>query len=264
MMKWVTFIVFIFWSPLNWASHSFGGIDLCALYPERMPPGLPVSQLPLPDSQGAQLTQEYCTQCHNLPGPGRHTVAEWPDVMERMNMLMDISSRFGGLLGKLKTPSNEEKIIIETYLLANALKPFIGQPDKISGRSFGQHCSNCHALPDPAQHSEQEWPQVIKRMQHNMSVMKYEPISAEVLLQIQRYLQLNSNVIQQEHIVKSGRQEFRSYVIEENSYHGFSHLGSWFALGPFFLLALAGVIRWWSTQKKYKTLTERTITTGNR
>lgn len=50
------------------AGHDWGGMDLCALYPEKMPPGMPVEQLPQPDHPGALLMQRYCAQCHYLPG----------------------------------------------------------------------------------------------------------------------------------------------------------------------------------------------------
>ena len=46
---------------------------------DMLPPMNP-DQLPDPDSKGARLLQQFCTQCHNLPGPGMHTAAEWPAV----------------------------------------------------------------------------------------------------------------------------------------------------------------------------------------
>ncbi len=71
---------------------------MCALYPEVMPPGLMPAQLPDAGGQGALLMQNYCTQCHELPGPGRHTAEEWPQVLDRMLVIMDVADRFGGLL----------------------------------------------------------------------------------------------------------------------------------------------------------------------
>ena len=66
-------LVLLMGSSSVFASHSFGGMDLCALYPEVMPPGLTPDQLPDAGGPGAVLMQGYCTQCHALPGPGRHS-----------------------------------------------------------------------------------------------------------------------------------------------------------------------------------------------
>jgi hypothetical protein len=37
-----------------------------------------------------------------------------------------------------------------------------------SGKMFAIACSQCHALPDPAQHTAREWPAVVKRMEEHM------------------------------------------------------------------------------------------------
>ena len=43
--------------------------------------------------------------------------------------------------------------------------------DTPAGRAFSATCSQCHALPDPAQHTAAEWPAVVLRMQRNMVAM---------------------------------------------------------------------------------------------
>jgi len=45
-----------------------------------------------------------------------------------------------------------------------------GYPDLNSpaGRLFAQTCSQCHALPDPRQHSAGQWPSVVARMEVHM------------------------------------------------------------------------------------------------
>ena len=68
--------------PPAWANHPWGEVDICTTRNDIMPPGL-VAPAEL-GSQGAQLLQRYCTQCHNLPGTGRHTAEEWPALLERM------------------------------------------------------------------------------------------------------------------------------------------------------------------------------------
>jgi cytochrome c5 len=49
-----------------------------------VPPGTRPEDLPSPESRGAALVNQYCTQCHNLPSPLLHSAAEWPQVVERM------------------------------------------------------------------------------------------------------------------------------------------------------------------------------------
>ena len=51
---------------------------------EVLPPVTKPSELPAPDSQGAQLLKRFCIQCHGLPSPGLHTHDEWPAIYRRM------------------------------------------------------------------------------------------------------------------------------------------------------------------------------------
>lgn len=247
----------IFCSTTLWAGHSYGGLDLCTLYPERMPPGLPLSQLPQPTSQGAKLAQQYCQQCHKLPGPGRHTVDEWPAVMERMNLLMDVASQFGGLMGKIQAPSAEESAILQSYLESNALQALAvkGRTNELAGRSFTQHCGSCHALPDPTQHNAGEWPQVIQRMQRNMQVMKHEPLMPEVWLQIQAYLQANAEHWRQDDRVSPlFTADIEAGKTVDNTDRepdlGLARWQSWVALGPFLLFTGSGAFRWWRSSNR--------------
>ena len=43
--------------------------------------------------------------------------------------------------------------------------------DTPAGRAFSATCSQCHALPDPVQHTAADWPAVVLRMQRNMVAM---------------------------------------------------------------------------------------------
>lgn len=237
-----------FWSGMTVAAHSYGGMDLCTTYPEKMPPGVFVaSQLPSPSSTGATLMQTYCEQCHYLPGPGRHTAAEWPALLKQMNLLMDVSNRFGNLMGKIETPTESEREIIQNYLVNNALQPLEPIPDALKGHAYERHCGSCHALPDPKQHTADEWPQVVERMLRSMPVMKYSPPDAEELKSIEDYLQ--SGIVEHHQLPKSveaapeiSLTEFKpSKSNEEIS----STTGSVLALGPFILLALVGIWRWY-------------------
>lgn len=98
------------------ASHGWTGFDLCELHKDKLPPGLTVESLPDPQSPGAALLDQYCTQCHNLPGPDRHTTAEWRVVTSKMFMLMDVSYKFGGLMGKVEIMQNPQQEMLQAYL----------------------------------------------------------------------------------------------------------------------------------------------------
>ncbi len=230
------------------ASHSYGGLDLCALYPEIMPPGLNAELLPEPKSKAAALMQNYCIQCHALPGPGRHTAKEWPQVLEHMQTLMDVSNRFGGLMGNIKTPSATEQKQLQQYLSQYALKPIQQKPQGIGASAFENHCGACHALPDPTYYATQ-WPQLIKRMQHNMSVMKYSPPSVDVVIQIQHFLQQYAPA---NSTGSSTIESFDSSKQKNLKQNRPLHFESWLALGPFLLLVILGFIRWWHSMQKAK------------
>ena len=238
-------LVLLLGSSAVMASHSFGGLDLCALYPEVMPPGLMPEQLPDAGGPGAVLMQDYCTQCHALPGPGRHSAEEWPQVLERMLVLMDVADRFGGLLGNVKTPAADERDLLRRYLVLHALKPMAGTPQGVGASAFESHCSACHVLPDPGQHSLEAWPAVLKRMQRNMTVMKYAPPSRELMVQIQYFL--GQNLPAEFDTVPAGTAPVLSGSTGDSGFNARDVFdsGRWMALGPFLLLVFIGLARWW-------------------
>lgn len=140
----------------------------------RMPAGINPGQLPEPKSEGARLLGQYCSQCHGVPGPGLHTAAEWPDTIARMNRRMQMMSG-GGMMMRIEAPDNNELKILTAYLEKNAQRTIdvneLMGADTPGGQAFQKTCSQCHALPDPTQHTRNEWPAVIERMRMNMSTM---------------------------------------------------------------------------------------------
>ncbi len=154
-----------------------------------LPPGLPSKLLPEPASRGARSLARYCTQCHALPGPGRHTAEEWPKVIERMQQRMDMHGR---MMGALDIPSQVEIGLIHDYLIAHAQKPLpksrYGILAEPGGEVFRLTCAQCHALPDPRQHPAAEWPAVVARMQRNMAVMHRPLPDAAAIEQITGFL----------------------------------------------------------------------------
>lgn len=231
---------------LAYASHSFGGLDMCALYPEVMPPGMPLDQLPDANSSGANLLQTYCNQCHELPGPGRHTAEEWPSVFKHMVSLMEVNNKFGGLLGNIKSPDADEQAQLLNYLRNNSLKPLSSKPIGLGTTAFEHYCNDCHALPDPTQHTASEWSDVLKRMQRNMQVMQYSPPSADNLMQIHLFLQTGQYT---QDIASTNSQDPEIGVLNSTRKH---YVESSMALGPFLLLAIIGLLRWYVSYKQHR------------
>ncbi len=102
-------------SPV-WANHDWVGLDLCRTYPERMPPELDPGVLPEPEGPGARLLGRYCGQCHFAPGPGQHSAEQWAQVVPRMDLLMDVTARFGDRLRPIERPSPAELAALLAYL----------------------------------------------------------------------------------------------------------------------------------------------------
>ncbi len=71
-------------------------------------------ELPAPESKGAILFRDACSQCHSLPDPQLHTAAEWPKVLERMRGNMETMKR--------KVFSEQDRKTIEEYLMNHARK----------------------------------------------------------------------------------------------------------------------------------------------
>lgn len=137
-----------------------------------LPPPLDPATLPEPASAGARVLTYYCSQCHYPPSPGMHTATEWPQVVHRMSMRMQMMARHGGVLAAASAPELDALL---AYLQAHAQQPpgtdmhaALATP---AGEAFGATCQSCHALPAPQQHTQSEWPAVVSRMRDNMARM---------------------------------------------------------------------------------------------
>jgi len=162
---------------------------------DRMPKGMNPDQLPNPDSEGAHLLGKFCSQCHRVPGPGMHTADEWPIVVARMNQRMQIMSTRRMMMHIEAPNENEYKILME-YIEKNAQQTI--EADELrggetqGGQAFQKTCTECHALPDPKQHSRNEWPAVVDRMRKNMVSMGVPVPSQEITDNILKFLQTYS------------------------------------------------------------------------
>jgi cytochrome c5 len=158
------------------------------MMPGMLPPAIKPEELPDPDSQGAKLTNRYCSQCHDLPSPRMHSAQEWPQVTSRMFARMSMMS---GMMG-VENPSSGEEQTIVAYLKANALKSIspdaLPAPRSKGALLFRETCSQCHSLPDPGFHRADEWPVIVGRMQANMRFMGRRVITENEKKEIVGYL----------------------------------------------------------------------------
>ena len=78
------------------------------------------AQLPDRNSEGSRLLSKYCTQCHGLPDPARHSAAGWPPVVARMIRRMKWVSNNGTMT--IETPGESELKTLNDYLQKHARK----------------------------------------------------------------------------------------------------------------------------------------------
>lgn len=172
-----------------------------------LPEGVPADALPEPDSRGARLALEYCSQCHGVPSPKRHSASDWIPTLRRMFVRMDHMSRMGGMMGRrgmmgrarddmpmgmhgVDAPSDEERNAIVAYYTTNALRSVEpgALPAGEGAELFRDRCSQCHGLPDPSIHTPGEWPAVVDRMRENMERAGVEEPTDEEAAAIVGYL----------------------------------------------------------------------------
>jgi hypothetical protein len=141
-----------------------------------LPPSIEPQQLPEPASEGARLTARYCVQCHYLPSPQMHTRDRWTSTVVRMVWRMQGKGNMGALMremmDKVEAPGDPEIVTLTRYLQKHAQRemdpshPALGTEP---GKMFSIACTQCHALPDPRQHTAREWPGVVERMKRHMA-----------------------------------------------------------------------------------------------
>ena len=141
-----------------------------------LPPAPEPLQLPEPQSDGAKLLARYCVQCHYLPSPRMHSASRWQPVLERMVWRMRGQGNMGALMKEMmagvEAPSEAEVATLTAYLRKNSQREIDPKHPALqtgAGQMYQLACSQCHALPDPQQHSAGEWPGVVKRMQGHMA-----------------------------------------------------------------------------------------------
>ena len=172
------------------------------------PSGFTAAALPEPHSTGAGLLQAYCTQCHWLPTPQMHSAAEWPILLRRMELRMNLlESRVNGPFlqrvggEQLRSavqyrtlPTGEQIDSLQAYLTRNAL-PVAKAGEIPSGPEaalFVDHCTVCHQTPSPRAHTAPEWGGVVMRMQQNMRLMQVDTLTTDQLNGIESFLKAHA------------------------------------------------------------------------
>ncbi len=167
------------------------------------PPGMAPERLPDSGSTGAKLLVRYCEQCHGLPSPLYKTSGQWPGVFDRMLGRMQTMS--GGMMGRgmmgpgmmgmgrIAAPTDSEAHLLLDYLQKHAMIE-AGSAELAGDNSaergvFSATCTQCHVLPSPSLHTQQEWPAVVARMEGNMQLMGKPGIAADRWAAIVRFLQ---------------------------------------------------------------------------
>lgn len=147
-------------------------------------PGVTLATLPHADAAGAELFARYCTTCHPLATPLAHAAVDWPRVLRRMWLRME-------LLDSLAVPKPDaaERLVMLRYAEENALQVAANELPNRPGRDlFVATCNRCHALPDPRQHSAEDWSAVVRRMMDHMEQIAGASISPTDLSRLVGFL----------------------------------------------------------------------------
>lgn len=102
----------------------------------------------------------------------------------------------GGMMHDIEAPNDDELRTLVAYLRQHAQVPIdrarytdLSAPN---GKLFEAICSQCHVLPDPRQHTANEWPGVVGRMTQNMKTMG-KPLPDQATLEtVIEFLQIHA------------------------------------------------------------------------
>ena len=179
MARFSLFALLLVFSPMTKAEKPWIDSPHGPMLERIIPPGFEPAMLPEPRSRGAQLTQRYCVQCHNLANPAMHDAERWPSVVARMVPRMEGKGNMGKLMSEMmagvESPNPADTRTITAYLRKHGQRPIdpkkFPEVDTPKAESFRVACVQCHVLPDPRRHTAREWPAVVARMQKNMEWM---------------------------------------------------------------------------------------------
>lgn len=150
-----------------------------------LPAGVAPAQMPEPASTEVQLLTKYCTPCHGLSHPTTHSATDWPVVMRRMWL----RSTHLGAEFDVPIPTAAERLAMLNYMQEHALKVSSVLPEGPGQDVFIATCGQCHDLPDPMQHSAEDWVAVVQRMSGRMETLLQQRLSQQDHARIVLYLE---------------------------------------------------------------------------
>ncbi len=149
--------------------------------------GVEPKDLPDPGSVEAKLLTTYCNQCHNLPNPKMYSSTEWPERFARMMHHADAMGKMPGF----KSPTDSQKGRISAYLQKHGMKAMAANDPSLQGPEgfqFVWFCSSCHNLPDPVQHTPEEWDALLDRMVEHRRVHGRPEMSLKERILVLKFL----------------------------------------------------------------------------
>jgi hypothetical protein len=109
----------------------------------------------------------------DLPDPSSGD--RWKPTVVRMVWRMQGRGNMGELMREMmadvRAPTNGEVTVLTDYLQKYAQQEIAPEHPALkstAGKMFAIACAQCHALPDPGQHTAREWPAVVERMRRHM------------------------------------------------------------------------------------------------
>lgn len=175
-----------------------GANEMCPMMGRMPVTGIGREDLPEPESSGAELYSKYCRQCHALPSPKAHSAREWEESFRKMDVRMQMMGRMKMMrmcrMMNIEAPDAKEKEIILVYLQKYALKVIkredLPSPESKGALVFKDTCSQCHDLPAPQNHTPEEWPLIVEKMEDIIKDWEQgNPLSDKDKKRITRYLQ---------------------------------------------------------------------------
>lgn len=114
-------------------------------------------------------------------------------IVARMDRRMRMMARGMGMMRRSITAlTAAEKAMLLAYLERHSFRAMDAGtvPDRSdpAAQAFVQTCSKCHAPPDPALHSPEQWDAVVTRMGQHMEQQGFGPLAPEEKQLVLSYL----------------------------------------------------------------------------
>jgi hypothetical protein len=161
-----------------------------------------------------------------------------------MDLLMDVTARFGDRLRPIERPSPEERATLLAYLERYALRPLVAVDE--APTAYRSLCGDCHAAPDPAAYAGADWSTLLARMDGHRITMRRPVADASAQVQVAAYLGVPGAVPPAPALTGPARMAGQGHPTSDP----WSASARLLALGPVFALVPLGLARWWLRQRR--------------